>query len=571
MADPSETDLATLVGRARLPVEISGASGMTRLDWILELPEPAEFVQSLAVEELYLLMKDIGLHDSHALLEFASTEQMGSLLDLDIWHKHDLVLDRWVGWLDLALAVDLDTGLRLIEATDDETIELLFVRELAFHTKDIDPDQVPDELALIESPCGTYWVTYPHEHPLADRVPHLLKLLWAQDLHRMLDIAHTSRFELASTLEETLLHFHRGRLEELGFPAADDAVEAFRFVPPKQLRVRLEAGLTARGSVAPRPMGAIAGDLALRGTPAPRVLRAALAELSDGDRARFGASFTMLVNQVYMARTSDLSQTDELPSAARMAASLTNLGLSWLSDQSLEAASRLLRDAWPRDIFQVGFSLTFELALRARRVRRRAGAAEGLCLFGSPTDEVLLAVSQPEPMYCQALEADRPPLWRPFETLEELAATASRVDQADGVLGFFEARLGFSVEGLLGAPLRGVSEDARRQIGLEMLLATGLAQVLLRDELSYRPLDASDLVLFHKLAFERGAPTERWARATAALVAPAPEPIRAWLERAVRDLNQELGPVAAENLIPSYACELMLVDPATVQPRKRQR
>ena len=105
----SISNLAVLTGRALIPADVRSAGGMATLNWILSAEEPETFVQAIATPDLYFLMKDIGLSDSHVLLELATVEQISGVLDIDIWSKHEVKLDRWRGH-----------GTRAASAFDDE-------------------------------------------------------------------------------------------------------------------------------------------------------------------------------------------------------------------------------------------------------------------------------------------------------------------------------------------------------------------------------------------------------------------------------------------------------------------
>ncbi len=530
---------------------------MQRLDWILQLANPREFVQDLAAEELYLMMRDIGEHDAYALLEHSSDEQLRAIQDLDIWTGNSVQLPRWFEWMDRALAVGQRTALRFIENTEDELLQLLMLGDVAVHTNDLDLNEVPDELDIIAAPDGMFIFTAPNGSDIAQRLPHLLKLMWAQDMDRMRAICQAARFELKSPLEEQMLHFRNARLSELGFPSPDESLDIFRYVSPTATRASIQRDMTLleRPPLASAPsLGAVAQDLAIRGVTPPRLLARALEQLDDTRRAGFGQAFTFLVNKVFMARERDLQQTDQLPDAGRHAAALTNLGLAWLAEEDVDRATALLDYVWPETCFRVGHSLTLELALQARRLRARAGTNRGLFLFGDPVDATLEAVAQPQPMYLEGLDpGSDAPTWRPFTTLHELGVVAVRLVDADQVLEFFERRLGFSPDALLKAGLAGVSEDDRRHVRLATLLRTAVANAALGEAVAFTPLDGQALKTFMTTR-------DAWRPAIEAVTGEAVTPqVRTFVEDAMDVLERALGAVAVHELDPRYAQELFLV------------
>lgn len=552
-------DLATLAGRGRMPPALQEAGGLRRLDWILDLAEPREFVRSLATGELYFLVQDIGPSDAGALLELASKEQIQGILDLDLWSGHEVRIDRWLRWIEIAREAGLPTALRVIRATEPEMVQLVFTGEVQVHAKDLDLDTVPDELEIVPTPDGEFFVTIDRDNPLAQNLPELLRLLWAADMEAMRDIFLAARFELSSQVEETLLHFRRGRLEEMGFVAPDEALSVYAFLHPGRTREKVRASVETSAPFSVTPLGAKALDLALREATAEGLLEDALSRIGEEARQRFAEAFTCLVHKVFMAWTGDLSQTDRLAPAARHTAALSTLGLAWLADESPGRAALVVERLRPEVLFRVGYSLTIEIARVARRVRSRAGSDEGLRLFGEPTDDVLAGVSSVRPLYFEGIEGRGAETFRDFATLDELERVRVQVHGADQVLRFFEEHLGFSPRALLSASLEGLSEDDRVHLRLGTLFRTGLARVLLSGEFAFAPLAKEDLARFLALAFHDGAASPTLERALEDLVRQVPETVADWVRGEVEELRLALGRVREADLDPRYAAGLLLV------------
>ncbi|PIE18499.1 MAG: hypothetical protein CSA66_04635 [Proteobacteria bacterium] len=554
-------DLADLLGRGGLPAELRHASGMKKLSYITSLPAPAAFVEQLASEELYLLLRDIGKRDAYPLLAYATADQLQAIVDLDAWHKHELQLPRWLEWLDLSLAADIDTGLRFLAASDDELLEWLFVGQggVRILGNDVELSDIPDELAAFDTPDGMYRVTLPRDHALADRMPQLLKLLWAMDVDRMRVIFQQARFDLASSVEEYMERFRGGRLQDLGFEAPSEAARVFSSGDPAGLRARVRAGLDQLAPLSRICSDATAGGLVLRGVTPPRLLGAALARLDDEPRARFAEAMTALVNRVFMALTGDLSRTEDLPTAGRHAAALVNLGLQHVADGDVATAARALERIWPVELFQAGHALTLDVARAARQIARRSGANAGLSPFGSPTDEALHGVALPRPLLFEGVIDRARVSYRPFADLRELARVAALVEDADAVLGLFETQLGHSPEALDSL---NIDDDARRRLSLATLLRTALAQLIVRDAFSFAPLSAGDVAAFARAAFTpQGALSEPLKAALSRITGTAPEAVGAFAERAVAELVEAIGGVRPEAIDPRYAGDLFLIAP----------
>lgn len=565
-APPAARDLASVAGRSRLPLELREASGMKKLDWILAQPDPGGFVAELAPQELFYWMLDIGKGDAYALLAYADEDQVRALVDLDAWSKHELVVPRWLEWLDLALAVDIDTGLKFVRAQDDSTYEWLFTGDVVVHPSDADLDFVPDDLAAFHSPDGMYLVTVPREHPLEERLPQLLKLLWASDADRARSLLQQAQFELHANAGEDLERFRAGRLQDLGFEPPTEALAVFATTPVHALRDAVRAGRPPEASppvsFGDRASGLVM-DLVLRNVPAPDLLARALDALAPDLRTRAGEGLAYLVNKVFMAETGDLSRAEDIPLTARYAASVANLGLDYLADSDLEQAVRVLTDLTPELVFRAGHTLTIELGRTARALGRRAGARDGLSLFGTPTDELLHGASLLRPLFFEGLDDARRASYRAFATLDDLAAVESRIAEATELVGFFEERFGFTPAAVVGLP---IPTDARARLRFATLLRTALVWALLKDELSFEPIGESELVAFARAAFTGRGEATRWSpamvRALQSLqgedVAPS---LRRFVERAFDELLDALGRVEAGDLEGRFAADLFILRP----------
>ena len=453
--------------------------------------------------------------------------------------------------------------MRFVRATEPEVLQLFFLGEIQVHDKDLDVDMLRDDVASIQSPDFMFWITVAADAPIAEALPGLLKLLWAADMDRMREIFLSCRYELPAQVHETLLRFRRGRLSDMGFTAQDEALGVYTTLNTQRARDEARACVREEMVGARSRDGEVAQEIALHGITAPHMLGEAVAGLSDEERGVFAEALTVLVNKIFMAQTGDLTHTEHLPAAARHTCGLVNLGLSYLADESPQQATRVLVHFWPERLFRVGYSLTFDLARRARRIRARAGVRLGLSLFGTPTDEALDGVAAARPAYFEGLDDRAQVTWRDFSTLAQLSRIEVLVADADEVLAFFETHLGFSPEVWMKASLGGVSGEERRHIRLQTLFRTGLVQAMLTDAFAFAPLEEDDLAAFLQGAFERDGETITRSPALTALVegmAPHTTPtLRAWIDDAVDELALALGRVQASDLDPRYARSLVLV------------
>jgi hypothetical protein len=553
-----------------VPAEIRAASGMKKLDWVFNLPSVERFVTGLAPQELYRWLRDIGKEDAYPLLEYAEPGQIQALIDIDAWTRNELAIPRWLEWLDLALAVDIDTGVRFMAAQDDTTYEWLFTGDIQVLPADTDIDMIPDELAFFNTPDGAYVVTVPREHPLEDRMPHLLRLLWAADMERAQVLFQQAQFELHESCSEEMERFRNARLLDMGFEPPSEAIGVFEVVEIGKLKEALLASMDGEPEeeivvVENRP---VAFEMTLSEAQAPDLLTGAVKTLGARDLAEFSRGFAYLANKVFMAETGDLSRLDDLPDYARYAAAVCNIGLSWLSSESPDLAARIVPRVSPETFFKAGWTQLFAMAKKARKVCKRAGVEQGFGLFGTPTDETIYAAHLVRPLYAEVLDGEGQDKLghRPIATLEDLARIEAHIAHATDLLDAFEHRFGVTIDALQHAESLALSKDARRRIRLTTLIRTGLANTLLSDGFSFAPLDREGIAAFGRAAFGPGGGlSETMSRLVSGLLAGKDEASREGaalarlVERAMDELVESLGPVEEREVDLRYAGELFLV------------
>ena len=537
---------------------------MAALNWILSAEDPGELVQSVSTPDLYFMMKDIGLADSHVLLELATIDQISGLLDIDLWTKHRLDLDRWRDWVNMARTHSVDTAMKVVKASEPELLQLLFMKDVKVHTQDLDLDTVPDTLRLVPSPDGVFWFTIPVEHPMADELHPLLKLLWATDMTLMRDISQTARFELLSSVEETLVRFREGRLAEMGFASPDESLGVYAYLKPTSSRQRVREELETLSGLPRVGEGLIAQDALIEVVEVSELLATVINAMDAETRERFAQGVTYLVNKVFMARTADLSQTDALPEVGQHVGALMNLGLLYLADESVERASKVVEKVWPEELFRVGHSLTLDLSKPARKISARAGRHLEMRLFGSPVDECLEGLCRRPPQLYEGLVDPAKMTWRDVGDLSELSRLSVIIEDAHHVLSFFEDQLGFSPDALRAHTFTKVSEDAVEAIDFRTLFRTGLAQTLLCDAFSFQPLTRSEFATFLQTAYTVNgdvvAQSAVMMRVLEDLTAQVDPQVARWIEQTVDDLGLALGRVQAYDLDPSFTAGLILTE-----------
>ncbi len=471
-----------------------------RLKALLDHPRAEEIIAAMPAEDLFVLVKDVGLESATALLPFATVEQWRTFVDLDGWQRDDPDVQRLVEWFEAAQEAGPDVAQRMLAAADEEYLTSVLQEVAVVHERDLDPNTVPDNRELFQSPDGQFYIEMPRGHALVPFVMRALKFLFAHDLLRGRRILRACLHELHLPLVEQAYQFRRARLADLGLPPFEEAGEMFRRAPVarfrKTLLERLERarGISPQASAeGPRSTGLVLPRNLDEGLFAARVL----ADLDDPDLlGEIGQQFILAGNRVAVVMGWDIREPDNRREGVRLAMATASIGLEYLAAGDEALARRIAQTVWVVDLFRTGFTLIDRLRNRAVRIARRLGGREGLSLLDEPLDAALEALLRRFPEYYEGIEPEGRPIAVTFQTLAQVRRMRAVVSEAEAVLDWFEEVFGLTPQSLARTPLPGLPEDERLHVRLSTLWLTALANRLVLGRWSLEPLGPAVLDQF---------------------------------------------------------------------------
>jgi hypothetical protein len=412
---------------------LAQARGRRRLDVILDAPDPQALVRALPPDELYLVVRDVGLADAAPIVQLASAQQFKVFLDLAAWTGDTIDPRRALPWLRAARAgASMEPKAaarwaRKLAALDRELLFLLLRDTLRLHDLEQDPDPEFASDRFMRTPEGKFIVEFLVDGAEYAAVRGLLDDLYAEDPFAATRLLSSIQWDLPSELEETALRWRTGRLADLGFPSTEEAASWFARPP----RTTAEApGRPARAA------GFFLATLA-RGS----LLDRAVAALAPEAREAVEPQVVAAANAVLVADAVDPGDPDGVRAAFESARAYVELGLEQLAGRDEGRAAEALARVPVKRIFQEGFGRVLELSWRARSILQRAG--EGTRL-GSPLDEALAALAGRRPRYFPGVETPRA-AWgtveaaahepRDFRSSEDLARTEDALLAAEAQVG----------------------------------------------------------------------------------------------------------------------------------------
>jgi hypothetical protein len=417
--------------------ELAKATGRRRLDLILDSRNPQALVRALPADELYLVIRDIGLADAAKLVQLASAEQFKVILDLDAWRKDEFDPSRAWPWLRAARAGSLDDPkaaarwARKLIAIDRELLFLTLRSALIIHDleEDPDPDFVNDR--YMRTPENKYIIEFTVDGAEYMAVKGILDDLYAEDAFMATRLLAALRSELDSELTETAFRWRAARLADLGFPTLEEALSWFARPPTS-------AAAAYPGAPA-RPPGFWIAAHAGTG-----LLDRAAALLSDDDRAHLEPQLVAGANAVLVADATDPGDVEAVGRALAAARAFIELGLEPRAGADDAKAAEALAEVPVKRLFQEGFGRVLALKWRAERIFKEHGAGTRESpLLDSPLGEALAALCLKRPRFHPGVEADRS-LWgapafaaiptRPFLSSLDLTRVSAALDAAEGLI-----------------------------------------------------------------------------------------------------------------------------------------
>jgi hypothetical protein len=321
---------------------------------VLDLVVPIDEVVPLLPEaELAVTVRSTGMADAGWLVEFATPEQRVACVDLDCWEDFRFSPSRLFEWIDAMIEAGAET---LVAAFDELDLELwiLAMQEMGEYAVIGLGDRAPAEY---DTQDGMVFFL-----PTSEQNETRLRAILSTAL--IDSPAHYWRFVYGALMgsqqetEEWAERWHAGRMNDLGFPAREHAMRAYRPLAPEDAPLHdvgrkpsAEDGLVAAPQLPQRLAGTLVGR--------------ALAELPP-DRAGEVLGYVLAVaNALAVADELPLTEPDTIETSLTKAVRGIDRGLLERSKALGESLGRVLDRTRPLDLFRIG--ATLDPSLRARK------------------------------------------------------------------------------------------------------------------------------------------------------------------------------------------------------------
>jgi hypothetical protein len=322
------------------------------------LPAPEAVIPLIPEAELCFTVKAIGIEDAAWMLDHATSEQVVACMDLDGWRgttANRAAIDRW---LDTLAMTEPKSFLRSIRALDPELVVLFLKHRIQCFQKPDDDEgwQPPEGGQTVE---GQFYFVAVREGDDLEPVSKMLRALFVADYWVYFRMMQGIIHELDIVNEEWALRWRTGRLEDLGFPPWDRAMEIYHFI-------RRDDRTTISDEATSLDVGEWHLPVWIPSLPASadhqHLLFRTLAQLDESERRSALYAFISLANKIAVADRMELSDAESTPIAIDKAADFASVGLEFISSELGLDATDVLRRVPLQRLFSVGANLEPERA-----------------------------------------------------------------------------------------------------------------------------------------------------------------------------------------------------------------
>lgn len=474
----SSGDFNALTVEERLRL-VRNASGQDKYRLLLDARDSEELVRRLPSQEVYLLIKEIGIEDCIELLAMMSTEQLTTLFDLDMWEGETLAPRAVLEWL----AMLLETGEgKVVEVASEMDLELLVLMMRQFITITRGLESLTDEDALADGRSERIYEMDFADSESAKIVGHFLDILYRRERDLYLLLMEAVRHETGPDIEDAAFASRSVRLQERGFPNPFEALGVFAYLAPEKFTLEARSKLPFR----PGEEGVDAPGFFLA-VPAGHLLGEVLSRGLEPDACW---ELTYLLNKVMIAERVDIGDLEQVSGAMSDVYRYLNIALEYVSGGDLEQAITCFDNSYFEYLFRLGWSLVVNLRNRAEQIRKQPPAF----YLDGPFRGFVEALCRKRPLlYIGAVEAQQSGE-RSFAKLTEVQACERWLDRLEAQMRLFDGPLGFALPDPQQLDLSGCHPAQAEELALSDLFLTALANRLLGRDFAPEPLAADDLV-----------------------------------------------------------------------------
>jgi len=446
---------------------------------LLMLSEKAvEVTQSLPVEEVYNLVKEVGKEDSLLVLSMLSPDQLQYFFDVEWWQGDKFLPKQASDWIVLLDQCQDPELLNWFLSEDFEQKVMLFQAFFKVYKK----DEMTDSYEGVEglehfTPDGVYDIFFKVEN--SKEVRKLLLLLHEKDQNLLYNLLEAVIWYPVTLTVEKAYQWRVNRAGERGIPEFQEAIGIYSRLDPETLKLKLPALEELPQSqlrLSPRyPLAHLDESL---------FFTECLAALENESRLEtLRWELVCLANKVIVADGMELSSRDVRQQALRKILGYINMGLELGAEGDLKKGAALLDQVWMQSLFQVGYEQLRQIrSLASAFIKEHGSYIEHFISVGDK--ERLGALVFRFPQVAEKVEDSYN--WRDLKSMKDVEAINDFLARWKFYSRFARQVLGLNEKAFASLQVDG--PDTRESSSLLMLVTTALAQYVLFSRLSCEPI-----------------------------------------------------------------------------------
>jgi hypothetical protein len=534
------------------PKDLLGVPGKRALELVIESPTPVTLVQSLAEEDLFWLVQELGPEDALSILSLASNDQWQYLLDLELWTKDHLEIDSVNQWLGILLKADPERFLIWGLSEQIELIELHLSRHIDVRIREEDetPSDFEEGYFTVD---GDLYVRI-RDEKYEQVIRNLLDGLKDRDVNKYRQVLLELAGILPAEVEEDMYRRRNVRLAEKGFLPFEDAIGIYQYLKPESLLEKTPQSYEVVQHPIDDPVP-VSTSLLIQDND---LFHTSLQKIDDVSfMEKLQREFAGMCNQIISADSLVVRDKEHLVDVVRKACGYLSIGLDKVTDGDLQQAARLLQRSPLTQVFRVGYGTALELKWKADKWLKESWFGKqslDIGFWGDDWGGMLQGLLKKRPLFCTGLSEDKP--YREFKTLEDIARCHNVLDgisAMDNLLSLLlpKSPITFPVE-------------AYQPLTFKNLILTCWARDHLKISGDIEPLSRGEMKTLFKDLWKEPAKPRRvdpemkqaafnWLQAQSGLtVDELQRGAASTLDSLFVELDEEYGSVSYEDLDPRY-------------------
>ena len=375
-------------------------------------------VRASSFQDLYFVVKTLGLQNSQDLLILATQEQRCGFIDLDCWRKDNFHISAFTEWLAAYIGCGPEELARTARAIDPNLLAMFLKKNVEVHYLEL--DEPLENLQLMLTPDERFGIEILGKDKEATVAKLLLDAIFRIDPSLGYDLIDRIRWDHCLFLEEQGYQNKCLRLEEIGFVDYYEALsiyeESGKDLVPRQKKFQVDEEIAESSSTLPA--------LFIASLSPNQYFWQAFQFISDRQQVRIiGKQLTNLANRlmsVHPIPSRDLEKVN--PVLMEMRDTL-NLGLEYLTNEDVKPTSTVLLENDVQAIFRVGFSIVAELRTWANRILNQGSLRlkdSDNTILESPYKEFIGGLCRQRPLFFEGLGYPRSSQYRNFASLGDV-------------------------------------------------------------------------------------------------------------------------------------------------------